>query len=102
MEESRELKKLYTMMQFVVYFLVCLEILMFVRFPFSNSLDIFLNTFRRLVFYREMLFSKFLILAMLISTSVGTRAKKDLNFKAGKQVVVPLLFRRCHYDQCCS
>lgn len=92
MEESRELKKLYTMMQFLVYTLVCIEVLMFVRFPFSQSLDIFLNIFRRLVFYKEMLYSKFLILAMLISTSVGTRAKKDINFKAGKQVVVPLVF----------
>ena len=92
MEESRELKKLYTMMQFLVYTLMCIEVLMFVRFPFSQSLDIFLNIFRRLVFYKEMLYSKFLILAMLISTSVGTRAKKDINFKAGKQVVVPLVF----------
>lgn len=92
MEESRELKKLYTMMQFLVYTLVCIEVLMFVRFPFSQSLDIFLNIFRRLVFYKEMLYSKFLILAMLISTSVGTRAKKDINFKASKQVVVPLVF----------
>ena len=71
---------------------MCIEVLMFVRFPFSQSLDIFLNIFRRLVFYKEMLYSKFLILAMLISTSVGTRAKKDINFKAGKQVVVPLVF----------
>lgn len=92
MEESRELKKLYTMMQFLVYTLVCIEVLMFVRFPFSPSLDIFLNVFRRLAFYREMLYSKLLILAVLISTSVGTRAKKDINFKAGKQVVVPLVF----------
>ncbi len=79
-------------MQFVVYFLVCLEVLMFVRFPFSQNLDIFLRVIRILVFYKEMLYSKLLILAMLISTSVGTRAKKDINFKAGKQVVVPLVF----------
>lgn len=92
MEESRELKKLYTMMQFLVYTLVCMEVLMFVRFPFSQTIDIFLNVFKKLLFYKEMLYSKFLILAMVISTSVGTRAKKDINFKAGKQVVVPLVF----------
>lgn len=92
MEESRELKKLYTMMQFLVYTLVCMEVLMFVRFPFSQTIDIFLNVFKNLLFYKEMLYSKFLILAMVISTSVGTRAKKDINFKAGKQVVVPLVF----------
>lgn len=92
MEESRDLKKLYTMMQFMVYTLVCMEVLMFVRFPFSQTIDFFLNVFKKLLFYKEMLYSKFLILAMVISTSVGTRAKKDINFKAGKQVVVPLVF----------
>lgn len=79
-------------MQFLVYTLVCMEVLMFVRFPFSQTIDIFLNVFKKLLFYKEMLYSKFLILAMVISTSVGTRAKKDINFKAGKQVVVPLVF----------
>ena len=92
MEESNELKKLYSLMQFITYILVCLEVLLFVRFPFSQAIDIFLNLFRRLPFYRELLYSKFLILVVLITTSIGTRAKKDINFKAGKQVVVPLVF----------
>ena len=92
MEESNELKKLYTLMQFITYIFVCLEVLLFVRFPFSQSIDIFLNLFRKLPFYSELLYSKILILVIIITTSIGTRAKKDINFHAGKQVVVPLVF----------
>ena len=69
MEESNELKKLYSLMQLMTYMFVCLEVLLFVRFPFSQSLDIFLNLLRKLPFYKELLYSKILILIILITTS---------------------------------
>lgn len=92
MEESQELKKLYTLMQFIIYVLVCMEVLIFVNFPFSQSIEIFLNLFAKLVFYKKMVYSKCIILAFIIATSVGTKAQKDIDFKASKQVIVPLIF----------
>ena len=35
MEESKELQKLYGFMQAFIYITVCIEILLFVHFPFS-------------------------------------------------------------------
>lgn len=38
MEESKELQKLYGFMQAFIYITVCIEILLFVHFPFSEQL----------------------------------------------------------------
>ncbi len=92
MEETRELKKIYTMMQFIVYALVSMEVLMYIHFPFSKHISFFLNVFSNLIFYNKLLYSKLLILSFIIATSIGTKAKKDIDFKIGKQVIVPLFF----------
>lgn len=92
MEESQELKKLYTLMQFIIYVLVCIEVLIFVQFPFSKSIEVFLNLFAKLVFYKKMIYSKCIILSFIIATSIGTKAQKDIDFKVSKQVIVPLIF----------
>lgn len=91
MEESRELKKLYTFMQALVYMLVCIEVIAFVWFPFSATINVFISVLKKIPFYQNIVYSKFLILNFLVATSIGTKAKKDINFKAGKQVVVPLI-----------
>ena len=38
MEESKELQKLYGFMQAFIYITVCIEILLFVHFPFSEQI----------------------------------------------------------------
>lgn len=43
MEESKELQKLYGFMQAFIYITVCIEILLFVHFPFSENITPFLS-----------------------------------------------------------
>lgn len=43
MEESKELQKLYGFMQAFIYITVCIEILLFVHFPFSEQIMPFLS-----------------------------------------------------------
>ena len=40
MEESKELQKLYGFMQAFIYITVCIEILLFVHFPFSEQITV--------------------------------------------------------------
>lgn len=91
MEESKELQKLYTFMQAFVYLTIVLEIVLFVQFPFSNSIMPILSKFARIPIYDNIFYSKLFTLLMIMITCIGTRSKKDLNFDASKQIAFPLI-----------
>lgn len=92
MEETAFLKKIYSFMQGVVYFTVLLEIVMFVQFPFTHKITIVTKIFNNFAIYNNIFFSKGFTLLVLIITCIGTKAKKDVNFSAVKNVIVPLFF----------
>ncbi len=46
MEESKELQKLYGFMQAFIYITVCIEILLFVHFPFSENITPFYQSWQ--------------------------------------------------------
>ena len=92
MEETSFLKKIYTFMQAVVYFTVLLEVVMFVQFPFTKGLTILTNIFGKFAIYNNIFYSKIFTIIILILTCIGTRAKKDVDFNAIKNVAVPLFF----------
>ena len=48
MEESKELQKLYGFMQAFIYITVCIEILLFVHFPFSEGGNLAASKIRNL------------------------------------------------------
>lgn len=92
MEETQFLKKIYTFMQGIIYFTVLLEIVMYVQFPFSSNIVYVTNIMGKFAIYKNIFFSKGFTLLVLIITCIGTKAKKDVEFSAVKNVVVPLFF----------
>ena len=51
MEESKELQKLYGFMQAFIYITVCIEILLFVHFPFSEQIMPLLSKMAKIPIY---------------------------------------------------
>lgn len=58
MEESKELQKLYGFMQAFIYITVCIEILLFVHFPFSEQIMPLLSKMAKIPIYSNILYSK--------------------------------------------
>ena len=90
MDESKEIKGLYNMMQIVVYAVILLEIIMFVAFPFLSRAEVILGRIASLPIYANIFYSKLFILLVIIVTSIGTKAKKNINFDPIKHITIPL------------
>ena len=56
MEESKELQKLYGFMQAFIYITVCIEILLFVHFPFSEQIMPLLSKMAKIPIYSNILY----------------------------------------------
>ena len=92
MEESKELQKLYGFMQAFIYITVCIEILLFVHFPFSENITPFLSKLAKIPIYSNILYSKLFTFFIIMVTCIGTRSKKDLELDPTKQIIFPLIF----------
>ena len=92
MEESKELQKLYGIMQAFIYITVCIEILLFVHFPFSENITPFLSKLAKIPIYSNILYSKLFTFFIIMVTCIGTRSKKDLELDPTKQIIFPLIF----------
>lgn len=92
MEESKELQKLYGFMQAFIYITVCIEILLFVHFPFSGQIMPFLSKMAKIPIYSNILYSKLFTFFIIMVTCIGTRSKKDLELDPTKQIIFPLIF----------
>ena len=91
MEESKELKSLYVFLQGVIYFLVCLEILMFIHFQFSEQLKPVLLKIGKIGLYKNIFYSKLFTYFIIIVTCIGTRAQKNLELKPFNHIILPLV-----------
>lgn len=92
MEESKELKSLYNIMQVAIYVVLLVEIFIFISFPFSSKLSPVLGRIATIPIYNNIFYSKLFIFLLIIVTSVGTKAKKDIEFDPLKQITIPLIF----------
>lgn len=92
MEESKELQKLYGFMQAFIYITVCIEILLFVHFPFSEQIMPLLSKMTKIPIYSNILYSKLFTFFIIMVTCIGTRSKKDLELDPTKQIIFPLIF----------
>lgn len=90
MEESKELQKLYGFMQAFIYITVCIEILLFVHFPFSEQIMPLLSKMAKIPIYSNILYSKLFTFFIIMVTCIGTRSKKDLELDPTKQIIFPL------------
>lgn len=91
MEESKELQKLYGFMQGFIYVSICVEILLFIHFPFSSSIMPVLEKLARIPIYSNIIYSKLFTFFIIMVTCIGTRSKKDLDLDPVKQIIFPLV-----------
>ena len=92
MEESRELRQVFTFLQGAIYGSVILEILMYVSIPGVPSLLwLMLQKLAHLAIYQYIYLSKGFTLGLIIIVAIGSRPKKSIHLKPVKHVVLPLL-----------
>ena len=86
-------EKLYGFFQGTIYFSLLIEFLIFV-FPTSGlmpgAVTKLLGRIASLSVYDNIFYSKLLTLGLTITVSVGTRAKKNIDFHLVKHVILPL------------
>lgn len=97
MEEKKELQKLHGMLQFVIYLLVFLEIIMFVYADkvfiagrFGRGFAHIFEKLSRMGIYTNLFYSKLATLLIICLVSIGTLSKKKLDLDPKKHIVYPL------------
>ena len=97
MEETQGQQAIYKLLRFTIYFLVLVEFFVYVITPqemdaFGGIIaDIHERVTRFFIYQKGHLpYSKLLTALIIIITSLGTKAKKDVNFDSRYQVYWPL------------
>ncbi|MHA6250071.1 type IV secretory system conjugative DNA transfer family protein [Pontibacter sp. CAU 1760] len=92
MEESSELKKLYTFLQSFVYFSLMAEfaVLLYADAAFLSSVKPVVERLARLPIYENIYYSKAFTFGLIMIVALGTRAQKNLNFDPLKHILLPL------------
>ena len=94
MEESNQLQTMYNIFRFAAYTLLLIEILVFVPFSFVAETPwavYIVGMFAKLPWYDNLIYSRFAVLIMVMITSIGTKAKKQIQFNPTHMVAVPLI-----------
>jgi hypothetical protein len=92
MEESQDLKKLFTFLQGFIYFFLIIEFSVFILhdtsylFYFSPVIE----KLRKIEIYQNVYFSKAFTIVLILMVSVGTKSKKEIEFQPLKHVFIPL------------
>lgn len=93
-EESKELQKFYSMMQFTFYLIVVLDVtfnIFFKYIPYDLVQNV-LGKFHDLPFFKEPIYTKLSTLLIGCLISIGTKSKKNLTIDIYKAIVYPLCF----------
>lgn len=85
MDESKELQQMYTILRTTIYLLLLMEFLVYVPFPFMAGLQdtwvgSIMNTVSQFLIYENLVYNRLAILLITCVCSIGTKAKKDLEF----------------------
>lgn len=97
MEESKELQQMYSVLRTTIYLLLFLEFAVYVPFPFIRNCGIgwvkdLFNTIGSWLIYKNLVYSRLAIILVTCICSIGTKAKKDLEFDPVRQVALPFIF----------
>lgn len=95
MEESKEIQSLYKIFRMSVYISIGIEFFMYALDPvaldyMNGILVTFHEKLRTIPIYNNIILSKLTTLVLLCVASMGTKAKKNLEFNAKKMVIIPL------------
>ena len=94
MEESKELQTLYSVFRITIYVLLLFEFLVFVPFPFVPKTEwiyLVVSSVAKMPWYDNLIYSRMAILMMVIVTSIGTKAKKQIQYNPTHMVAIPLM-----------
>jgi len=94
MEESKELKNLYFLLQGIVYLTIILEALVYFGYQMNLPKNVFLVVlkFQKFAIYHNVFLSKGFTLLLIAIVAIGTRAQKSTTWITSRHVVIPLLF----------
>lgn len=95
MEESKEIQSIYKIFRMSVYISIGIEFFMYALDPvaldyMNGILVTFHEKLRTIPIYNNIFLSKITTLVLLCVASMGTKAKKNLEFNAKKMVIIPL------------
>ena len=95
MEESKEIQSIYKIFRMSVYISIGIEFFMYALDPvaldyMNGILVTFHEKLRTIPIYDNIILSKITTLVLLGVASMGTKAKKNLEFNAKKMVIIPL------------
>lgn len=95
MEESKEIQSLYKIFRMSVYISIGIEFFMYTLDPvaldYMNGIIVtFHDKLKSIPIYNNIFLSKITTIVLLCIASMGTKAKKNLEFNAKKMVVIPL------------
>lgn len=95
MEESKEIQSIYKIFRMSVYISIGIEFFMYALDPvaldYMNGIFVtFHEKLRTIPIYNNIVLSKLTTLVLLCVASMGTKAKKNLEFNAKKMVIIPL------------
>ncbi len=94
MEESRDIQKLYSFFQGIIYLSIAWEVSIIVFLPKQIYPEVVNHLFLRFgefIIYQEVIYSKLLTFFLIIIVSVGTKARKDVELHVTKHIMLPLL-----------
>jgi len=87
--EAPELKKMHDFLRAVIYFLLLLEIIVFLHLDYGKWNPIVLKLSK---LYSNIFFSKLFTLLIIVFTCIGTMAKKKLELKPLRDIALPVFF----------
>jgi hypothetical protein len=90
--EAPELKKMHDFLRAVIYFLLLLEIVVFLHFDYGRNWSVIVGKIAKIAFYQNIFYSKFVLLLIIIFTCIGTKAKKKLELKPVQDITLPVFF----------
>jgi uncharacterized membrane protein YgdD (TMEM256/DUF423 family) len=92
MEESKELKNLYTFLQGMIYVTILIEAFVYFgdKMELHKNVYLVLLKFRKFGMYQNIFLSKGFTLLLIAIVAVGTKAKKKLEWSTKRHVAVPL------------
>lgn len=97
MDESKEQQKIYGFFQFLLYFLVLLDIYMIIyqEYGLLGSANLIFERLSGLLIFTQPFFAKLSTLILICLIGVGTKAQKNPKASSRTFVVLPLAFGLC-------
>ena len=89
-QETQHLKTMYGVFRIVVYTILFFEIILFMPVDVWYYISFLAGAFKVFGIYNSLYAAKIAEIVMLCVTSIGTRAKKDMNFNVVTMVEYPL------------